>query len=147
MEKLVEVVERAEVLAERLARAIGVLYGKPGNEAEIGVLAAAGNAVDAWLRKVDAGREVRKGAKVKVVRGRKVPIGFAGVVIWVGDAKYGVRVGIKRADGEVAFTAIGNVEAELMGLPEKPRFAPGTMALLGKVEADAVAAAELAEAA
>jgi hypothetical protein len=52
-----------------------------------------------------------KGDKVKVVRGRKVPIGVEGVVIWSGSDNWGkARVGIKDAEGKVHFTAESNVE-------------------------------------
>lgn len=61
-----------------------------------------------------------KGKWVKVVRGRKVPKGTEGTVIWYGagkayswyDAKYGPpkRVGLKTADGTVHWTAASNVE-------------------------------------
>lgn len=56
---------------------------------------------------------------VKVVSGRKVPIGTIGVVFWVGMrnySKYGnwwrweVRVGIRTDDGTTHFTAEKNVE-------------------------------------
>ena len=56
---------------------------------------------------------------VKVVSGRKVPIGTTGVVFWVGMrnySKYGnwwswdVRLGLRTEDGETYFTAEKNVE-------------------------------------
>lgn len=54
----------------------------------------------------------RKGRSVKVVRGRKVPIGFQGVVIWTGLDNWGkTRIGIKDRDGKVVFTAASNAEA------------------------------------
>jgi hypothetical protein len=45
-----------------------------------------------------------------VVKGKKVPIGTSGTVIWAGFGKYGPRVGIKTAAGEVHFTAASNVK-------------------------------------
>lgn len=56
----------------------------------------------------------KKGKVVKVVRGRKVPIGTQGTCIWVGPDKFArvrnaFRVGIATPTGTV-FTAIGNVE-------------------------------------
>lgn len=59
--------------------------------------------------------------RVKVVKGRKVPLGIEGVCFWLrrydyskyGDP-YGVRsntrVGIKTDDGDVYFTSVDNVE-------------------------------------
>ncbi len=52
-----------------------------------------------------------KGVPVKVVRGRKVPIGTQGVTVWIGYGNYGERIGLKDADGEVYWTALKNVEA------------------------------------
>lgn len=67
----------------------------------------------------------RKGRTVKVVRGRKVPVGTVGTVIWYGAGKsFGpapryrggwsttapMRVGIKDAAGTVHWTAASNVE-------------------------------------
>ncbi len=53
---------------------------------------------------------VEKGKDVKVVRGRKVPLDKVGTVIWVGETKFGWRVGLKDDEGEVWWTALGNVE-------------------------------------
>jgi hypothetical protein len=39
-----------------------------------------------------------KGKTLKVVRGRKVPIGLEGVCMWYGETKYGYRVGITVKD-------------------------------------------------
>lgn len=65
-----------------------------------------------------------KGKAVKVVKGRKVPKGTEGVVIWVGEGRYygpvprykngwstngGLRIGLKTADGATHFTAASNV--------------------------------------
>ena len=54
--------------------------------------------------------EISKGKTVKVVRGRKVPIGTVGVVFWIGSGQYGERVGIKDANDTVHWTASKNVE-------------------------------------
>jgi hypothetical protein len=64
--------------------------------------------------------EPRKGKLIRVVRGRKVPVGTTGTCIWRGpgkvfsfaQAKYGApdRVGLKTESGEVFWTAISNVE-------------------------------------
>lgn len=59
----------------------------------------------------------RKGKTVKVVKGRKVPKGTVGTVVWYGEGKkysyYGsapMRVGLKDASGTVHWTAASNVE-------------------------------------
>ena len=55
--------------------------------------------------------DIAKGVTVRVVRGKKVPIGTTGVVIWFGEGKYGPRVGIKpAAGGEAVWTDAKNVE-------------------------------------
>lgn len=59
----------------------------------------------------DAGKKVEKGGTVKVVRGRKVPLGTTGKVIWKGESRFGWRVGIKDATDTVHWTALGNVTA------------------------------------
>lgn len=59
-----------------------------------------------------ASGEIIKGQTVTVVKGRKVPIGTTGTVIWVGEDNYGkARIGIKTADGETHFTAESNLKA------------------------------------
>lgn len=50
---------------------------------------------------------------VRVVKGRKVPIGTTGRVFWYGPTQYGYRVGIETASGERMFTAASNVEVIL----------------------------------
>jgi hypothetical protein len=59
-----------------------------------------------------------KGSTLKVVRGRKVPVGTVGVCIWNGEGKkaaWGRRVGIKDSDGEVHWTAEKNCEVVSQG--------------------------------
>lgn len=51
-----------------------------------------------------------RGKTLKVVRGRKVPQGTVGACIWVGEGRWGKRVGIKDESGAVHWTAITNVE-------------------------------------
>jgi hypothetical protein len=53
----------------------------------------------------------RKGRTVRVVRGRKVPIGTVGMCFWVGNSGYGESVGFTTAAGAKHFTAAKNVEA------------------------------------
>lgn len=61
-----------------------------------------------------------RGKIVRVARGRKVPIGLVGEVIWYGDGNFGRRVGIGRGakgrDGkytDVSWTAASNVDVVL----------------------------------
>lgn len=67
-----------------------------------------------WAGRAEAARiqeanTPSKGKDVEVVRGRKVPIGTKGYVIWYGEGNWGPRVGIKDAAGEVHWTAASNV--------------------------------------
>lgn len=72
------------------------------------------------LRKHHAECEnVTKGKVIKVVRGRKVPIGAFGEVFWMGEVNYDPygryynktwRIGFKADDGETYWTDIRNVE-------------------------------------
>lgn len=66
----------------------------------------------AQSRKAEAERLARtpdKGKTIRVVRGRKVPVGTEGLCFWIGPSQFGVRVGIE-SDGAKYFTAIQNVE-------------------------------------
>ena len=58
---------------------------------------------------------------VKVVKGRKVPIGVVGECFWMGNSCYGkygdpwgiysyTRIGIKDATGNIYWTSLNNVE-------------------------------------
>lgn len=58
----------------------------------------------------EAAATVRKGREVTVVKGRKVPKGTTGEVIWIGAGHYGSRVGVKDAAGTVHWTATSNVK-------------------------------------
>ena len=54
---------------------------------------------------------IEKGSIVEVFKGRKVPVGTTGEVIWIGADRYkrgADRIGIKDADGEVHWTAADN---------------------------------------
>jgi hypothetical protein len=62
------------------------------------------------FREAQEAARVEKGKTVEVVRGRKVPKGTTGTVIWVGSGRYGERVGVKDAAGTVHWTAASNVE-------------------------------------
>lgn len=61
------------------------------------------------------------GKTIKVVKGRKVPLGTIGECFWMGsfdNSKYGdpwgiyttVRIGLKTPEGQVYWTALNNVE-------------------------------------
>lgn len=55
-----------------------------------------------------------KGRTVTVVKGRKVPIGTTGMVVWEGIDSYGAnRIGIKDASGHVHYTAASNATANV----------------------------------
>lgn len=56
-------------------------------------------------------RNYGPGNTVRVVKGRKVPLGTEGEVFWLGDKGWGYSVGIKTADGAKHFTAVKNVES------------------------------------
>tara|TARA_Y100000389_G_C17413510_1_gene492313 strand:+ start:113 stop:811 length:699 start_codon:yes stop_codon:yes gene_type:complete len=61
--------------------------------------------------------EVDKGTEVVVTSGRKVPKGTRGVVRWIGDASYGMRVGIAVPDQDkLSYTDLKNVTAVYPGL-------------------------------
>lgn len=62
----------------------------------------------------------RKGRTLRVVKGRKVPVGTEGVCIWLGDGNYGSRVGLKDASGTVHWTAATNTIAIDAVPPEAP---------------------------
>lgn len=79
-----------------------------------------------------------KGSRVTVVRGKKVPIGTTGVVIWSGVGKYGPRVGLKDASGEVHWTDAKNVDVVGSSAP-----APAPAAATAPLPFDAVEAAVL----
>lgn len=51
----------------------------------------------------------RKGKTLKVVKGRKVPVGTTGVCVWIGDGRFGKRCGVKDSAGMVHWTALSNV--------------------------------------
>lgn len=55
-------------------------------------------------------RRIAKGKRVRVVSGKKVPIGTEGEVFWMGDSKFGTRVGIDAPALGRVFTALHNVE-------------------------------------
>jgi len=54
--------------------------------------------------------EVISGATVKVIKGRKVPVGSIAKIFWIGDSDYGFSVGLILENGEKTFTALKNIE-------------------------------------
>lgn len=58
-------------------------------------------------------RRPARGKVVRVIKGRKVPVGFQGEIFWIGTGQWGERCGIKDADGRVEWTATSNVEVVL----------------------------------
>lgn len=55
--------------------------------------------------------EIVRGQHVTVTKGRKVPKGTTGEVIWTGESDFGKRVGIRTEAGETHFLAEANVTA------------------------------------
>ena len=61
------------------------------------------------------------GAKVKVVKGRKVPVGMVGTVTWVGESNWGRRARVAPEGGaEPVFIATSNLKV----LSQAPGFRP-----------------------
>jgi hypothetical protein len=54
--------------------------------------------------------KIERGKTVIVARGRKVKKGTIGEVFWLGEGNYGLRAGIKDADGTVYWTAASNLD-------------------------------------
>lgn len=75
-------------------------------------------ALESEVSKLESANEVGKGKLVRVYKGRKVPVGTTGRIIWVGEQTFGkgyfakttLRVGVKDDAGEVHWTAADNVE-------------------------------------
>jgi hypothetical protein len=73
-----------------------------------------------------------KGARVRVVKGRKVPKGTTGEVIWVGESAYGgsrwstpaLRLGIRDEAGQTHWTAASNVERLDIVVPDPADYQP-----------------------
>lgn len=55
-------------------------------------------------------KTVRVGKQIRVVRGRKIPIGTEGKVFWMGDKGFGMGVGIILENGSKVFSSLKNVE-------------------------------------
>jgi hypothetical protein len=82
--------------------------------AEYNAVVEAAELANAETREVaeaaEEARRIAKGKRVRVVSGKKVPIGTEGEVFWMGDSKYGTRVGIDAPALGRVFTALHNVE-------------------------------------
>lgn len=53
-------------------------------------------------------RTIRRGKRVRVVKGRKVRVGTEGECFWQGHGFHGPRIGIRTADGQTIFLAESN---------------------------------------
>ena len=69
--------------------------------------------IEEMERNILSDKEVRKGSEVIVKKGRTAPIGFSGIVFWVGYNQFGQKLGIRNTNNEVAWTYTKNVEAIL----------------------------------
>lgn len=89
----------------------------PWAEVAYAAVTAKIDALSAEEKALDEKLAVKRGSVVRVVRGRKVPKGTEGVVVWSGYGRAysrwsgeSVRLGIKDAEGAVHYTAASNVE-------------------------------------
>lgn len=110
-------------------REVRVIYGcdRPGSEVRPVTVDATPEVIAAWTAwrvqrsyeriRWEAERRAKvleRGRDAKVVKGRKVPVGTVGQVMWVGENKFGPgqRVGLRLASGEVVWTNADNVEVQ-----------------------------------
>jgi hypothetical protein len=63
-------------------------------------------------------REVRRGGRAVVARGRKVARGTEGRVFWLGNGTYGWRAGLETDAGETVWIALNNLDRVLPPKPE-----------------------------
>lgn len=61
------------------------------------------------LENLEYAARLAKGKVVEVYRGRKVAPGTTGELFWMGEGTYGMRVGLKDAQGTVHWTSADNV--------------------------------------
>lgn len=90
-----------------------------------------------WERRANEALEPEKGDTLTVVRGKKVKVGTKGAMFWLGDTRYGTRVGFTGTDGETYWTAASNVEFD-PDLDRIPGFFPADEATV-RAHAAAVA--------
>ena len=81
-------------------------------------------------------KKISKGIRVVVVRGRKVPKGTQGVVIWEGPGDWGPRVGIKDGQGPPHWLDTSYVEAVVPGVLPGETPEGGWRALREKIRAE-----------
>lgn len=72
---------------------------------------------DAWLTAANEALTPERGSTVRVVKGRKVPVGTIATVFWKGIDEYKTnrwgtyyRVGLRLEDGSTVYTSMDNVE-------------------------------------
>lgn len=84
----------------------------PDEAREFSALQGRLKAAEAAVVSAEAGSVVSRGAHVRVVKGRKVPRGTEGEVIWTGKDRYrGLpRIGLKDRKDKVHWTALANCE-------------------------------------
>ena len=75
----------------------------------------------------------RRGAEAIVVKGRKVPIGTRGTIVWEGDGQWGPRVCLLTPSGEKHYTATSNIEVIVPGLEPGETPDEGWVALRDRV--------------
>lgn len=61
------------------------------------------------LKELEVRLTPTKGKRVRVFKGRKVPVGFEGTLFWTGPSAYGVRAGVKDDNGKVEWTYVANL--------------------------------------
>lgn len=64
-----------------------------------------------WL--VCEAKRLEKGKFVRVTRGRKVAKGTEGVLFWLEPGQFGMRAGIRDAQGNAHFTSADNLDVDL----------------------------------
>lgn len=73
--------------------------------------------LDSELATLNDELTIKKGSRVVVVKGTKIPLGSTGQVFWIGtvDAhpEWGTRVGINFDDGTSEWTSLVNVEIDI----------------------------------
>jgi hypothetical protein len=115
-ERIAEVDATEETLAALAAnRAAKLEAERPAREAAAKLAAEKAAAEAERIARYNATLPT-KGKLAKVVKGRKVPKGTTGTVIWMGAGNFGTRLGLKDAEGTVHWTAASNCEAVV----EKP---------------------------
>lgn len=68
------------------------------------------DAMDEDRRQEEAAKKLDYHKKVRVVRGRKYPIGMEGEVFWMGNTQFGLRLGLRLLDDKRIFIDAKNVQ-------------------------------------